>query len=76
MATLQELVLPKSALPENPELEISRQIPIKHPAPWPWPRYGLAGERSEGLVHGMPHPTLLPALFGGSQLRPALARFA
>lgn len=33
MATLQDLVLPKSALPENPELEISTQLPVEHPVP-------------------------------------------
>lgn len=76
MATLQDLVLPKSALPKKPELENSMQLPIDHPAPQPWSRYRLVGKSNKGLGHGMPHPALLPALFKGSQQHPVLAHFA
>lgn len=76
MAMLQDLVLPKSALPENPEIEISMQLPVEHSAPQSCSRYRLAGESNVGLGHGMPHTALPLAPFGGSQLRPPLARFA
>lgn len=73
---LQDLALPKAAFPKNLELEISMQLPMEHPTPRPWSRYRLARESNGGLGHGTPHPALLPAPFGGSQLRPALAHFA
>lgn len=60
MATLQDLALPKSASPKNPELKISTQLPTKCQAPWPWSRDRLAGESNVGLGHEMPHPALLP----------------
>lgn len=73
---LQDPGLPKSALPETPEVEISMQLPVEHPEPQLWSRYRLAGDSDKGLGHGVPHPTFLPAPFGGSQLLPVLAHFA
>lgn len=66
MTMMQDLVLPKSALPETPELETSTKLPVEHPAPRLWSRYMLAGENNVGLGQGMPYISLLTALFEGS----------